>query len=227
MSWLERVLKNNPKAAAETVSRKEQTVAGIPRAAQAYLDKVHKKMDDLASDFARGTINRAQFQDLYSHYQKELAQIGSLLENQPEDWQKASSEGKSMVIRRQHLARAQAYAIYVNETGLPLGTIGKFRLDSALVVPMLSSYRSATQEIFGSGMRLTQVGEGQWLCFVPGRYTTLIAVFTNEPIAKQLEYLGDLHQYFEKANQPLLVNQPVNTGELIFPHEYFLGKWNP
>jgi hypothetical protein len=225
MTWLQRLFRENKKLPSGKTVSPGHPSPSPSNAAQAYIDKVRKKMDELASDFANGMINRTQFQELYSHYQQEIMQIESVMESQPEAWEKASTEGQSLIIRRQHMARAQAYAIYVNETGLPIGVLGKFRLDPALVVPMLSSYRSATKEIFGSGLRLTQVGDGQWLCFVPGKYTTLLAVFTNEPIPKQLEYLGELHQHFEKANQPLLINNPINVDELFYPHEYFLGKW--
>lgn len=196
------------------------------RQARSYLEKVHAKIDKLAADFAKGAINRVQFQQLYGHYQREIRQIESILETDPQSWQQAMSEGQSVIIRRHHMARAKAYAIYDNETGLPLGTLGKFRLDPVLVVPMFSSYRSATQEIFGSGMRLTQTESGEWLCFVPGEYTTLMAVFINEPVPKQLKYLSRLHHHFEKANRPHLMQKPMNTKALIYPHEYFLGKWS-
>jgi hypothetical protein len=182
-------------------------------------------MYQLATDFAAGSINRTQFQVLYSHYQTEISQIESMIATQPEAWETASTKGESVLLRKRFIARAQAYAIYDNTTGLPLGILGSFRLDPALVIPMLSAYRSATHEIFGSSLRLTQHENGQWLCFVSGKYTTLLAVFTDEPIARQLQYLNDLHQHFERANEPFLRQHPIDVNELIYPHEYFLGVW--
>lgn len=214
MDWIQRLF------------RKSEKPPSIPtKGGEAYITKVQQKMDKLVNDFASGSINRTQFQELYSHYQREIQQIESILTTDPEKWETASSEGKSLVIRRQHMARAQAYAIYANDSGLPLATLGNFKLDPALIIPMLSAYRSATQEIFGAGMRFTQVESGQWLCFVPGEYTTMLAVFTNEPASKQLEYLEQLHHHFEDANQPHLINVPIDVNMLIYPHEYFLGKW--
>jgi hypothetical protein len=227
MDWLTRLFKDREQKEGGEIST-DSGASGQPsggNAAQAYLEKVHKKIDALASDFAKGMINRSQFQELYSHYQREMSQVEQILKTQPEAWESAATEGQSLIIRKEHMARAQAYAIYVNESGIPLGTLGKFNLDPALVVPMLSSYRSATNEIFGSSLRLSQIGEDQWLCFVSGQYTTLLAIFTNEPIVKQLEYLNDLHRDFETANQPVLTAPMIDVDKLIYPHEYFLGKW--
>jgi hypothetical protein len=106
-----------------------------------------------------------------------------------------------------------------------LSTLGRFEMDPALLVPMLSSYRAATEEIFGAGMKATAIEGGRWLCFVPGEMTTLMAIFKAEPARKQLVFLDELHRLFEKANRPVLTNPPTNPEELIFPHEHFLGKW--
>ena len=129
------------------------------------------------------------------------------------------------MIRRKHIARAQGYAIYENDSGMPLGTLGRFDLDPALLVPMLSAFRSATREIFGAGMRSTQTEGGRWVCFVPGKFTTMLAIFNTEPAGRQLEFLDDLHHLFEQANLRLLANRPFDPSTLLFPHEYFLGRW--
>ena len=124
------------------------------------------------------------------------------------------------------MARAQAYAIYENDSGIPLATLGKFDIDPSLLVPMFSSYRSAAKEIFGAGINATQIEGNKWLCFVPGECTTMLALFSNEPSIKQLGFLRELHILFEQANLPNLKQLPVKKERLVFPHEYFLGKWN-
>jgi hypothetical protein len=193
--------------------------------ADKYLARVQAKITRLADDFAAGTINRAQFQELYTHYQRELRTIEQMIEARQGDWRTAMTEGMSVSIRKQNLARAVGYAIYENESGMPLATLGQFEIDPALLVPMLSSYRAAAAEMFGGGLRSTGIENGRWLCFVPGQHTTLIAVFTIEPAPKQLEYLENLHHTFESANRHLLTSQPVDPAGLIFPHEFYLGMW--
>jgi len=186
---------------------------------------VQRKINWLAEEFASGTINRTQFNQLFAHYQNEKRTIETWLETAPysDDWKRAATEGKSVIIRRQHMATVLGYAVYENDSGMPLETIGRFELDPALAVPMLSSYRSATREIFGAGLQSTQIEGGRWLCFVQGEFTTLMALFSTEPAAKQLQSLEELHRLFEQANRPYLQSSPINPQVLVFPHAQFLG----
>jgi hypothetical protein len=193
--------------------------------ARAYLARVHSKVARLAEDFAAGTINRTQFQEMYAHYRREIRTIERMLEAQSDDWRSAVQEGQTVNIRKRHMARAEGYAIYENESGMPLATLGKFEVDPALVVPMLSSYRSAAAEMFGGNVRSTGIDNGRWLCFIAGQYTTLVTLFTVEPAAKQLEYLETLHRTFELANGGRLAAPPVDPGQLVYPHEFDLGLW--
>lgn len=195
--------------------------------AQDFLEKLQDKIGVLADDFANGRINRKQFQSLYAHYQREMRAVETLIETDlgQGEWGEAFQDGESVLIRQQHAAKAKGYAIYENGSGMPISTLGKFEVDPALFVPMLSSFRSATEEIFGGGMQATAIEGGRWLCFVPGEKTTLMALFTAEPANRQLDFLENIHRLFEKANRQLLANSPVSASELVFPHEHFLGKW--
>jgi hypothetical protein len=194
--------------------------------AEQYLQRLQAKVHQLAEDFAEGVINREQFQRLYEHYQRERRGVEGLLnvESTDEALRAAIGEGQSVVIRKQHIARAQGYAIYENDSGMPVTTLGKFELDPALVVPMLSSFRAAAKEIFGGGISSTAIEGGRWLCFVPGELTTLLALFTTEPAQKQMDYIEDLHRLFEKANRHKLTRVPIDPAGLLFPHEFFLKK---
>jgi hypothetical protein len=226
MNWLNRVLRDDKKSSSKKGPASDAHSSTTAEDARGYINKVQKKIDKLVSDFARRKINSAQFQELYSHYQLEIRRVEAVAAVWPDEWKSAATEGESVVIRKQHIATAQAYAIYDNDSGMPLATLGKFTLDAALVVPMLSSYHSATKEIFGAGMRLTEIQGGQRLCFLQGKVTTLLAIFSNEPIPRQLEYLDKLHRHFEGANQPVLASRPIAVDKLIFPHQYFLGEWH-
>lgn len=205
-----------------------QTEQSGQAAAQQFLDKLQEKIGRLADDFAQGTINQQQFQKLYAHYQREMRAVETLIatDQKQSEWGDAFAEGESVLIRQQHAAKAKGYAIYENSSGMPLSTLGKFEVDPALFVPMLSSFRSATAEIFGGNMQATAIEGGRWLCFVPGQLTTMMAIFSAEPASRQLDFLEQLHSLFEKANRALLANPPVEPSELVFPHEHFLGKWS-
>jgi hypothetical protein len=205
-------------------TEEQQTSEDPEENAQVYIERVRKKMSKLAEEFATGMINREQFQELFDHYQKEMRTIETWLDTWPgsDAWRKARTEGKSVAIRRRHQARVIGYAIYKNDSGMPIATIGEFELDAALIVPMLSSYRSATREIFGAGMRSTQIENGNWLCFVPGELTTLMTLYTTEPSANQLSKLDDLHRLFERANRNFLNEDVVDASNLALPHKSLL-----
>jgi len=139
-----------------------------------------------------------------------------------EDWKKSVSEGQSMLIRRRAQAQVLGFSIYDKESGIPLRNMGKFGVDPALFVPMLSAYRSATEEIFGGGVRSTQIEGGKWLCFVPGKITTTLALFTMEPSNQQMTALEDLQVLFENANANTLGKPGLDPAVLVCPHEFFV-----
>lgn len=195
--------------------------------AQQFLEKLQDKIGRLADDFANGNINQQQFQKLYAHYQREMRTVETLIETDQSQsqWGDAFQEGESVLIRQKNAAKASGYAIYDNNSGMPISTLGKFEIDPALFVPMLSAFRSATAEIFGGGIQSTAIEGGRWLCFVPGQFTTMMALFTAEPANKQIAFLEQLHHLFEKANRTTLPKSPIELDDLVFPHEHFLGKW--
>jgi molybdopterin converting factor small subunit len=217
--------RSSPIDSAEKAPVESKESAGEPPSekedAKVYLARVRAKIGKLAEEFATGRMNRDQFQELFEHYQREQRTIEAWIESAPdsEEWRNARTEGKSIAIRKQYMARVKGYTIYKNDSGMPIATIGEFKLDAALIVPMLSSYRSATREIFGAGMRSTEIEDGQWLSFIPGKVTTFMALFSAEPSPKQLEKLEELHILFERANRHLLTESVIDPSKLALPHQ--------
>jgi len=97
---------------------------------EVYLARVQEKINKLAEEFAAGSINQAQFQELFDHYRREQQAVKRWIEMAPDSdaWKEATTEGKSVIIRAGHQAKALGYAIYENESGMPLNTIGQFEL---------------------------------------------------------------------------------------------------
>jgi hypothetical protein len=235
MNWLQRLFSSTSKRVTSPESPPDPAAQSVPPAppafspaagsrgeAESHLREVQAKTNKLAEDFARGEINRDTFVHLYEHYQQQRQAIERLLDISPENWREAVSQGKSIAIRREHFAKALGFSIYENISGMPLATLGKFDLGPALMVPMLSAYREAAREMFGSRMRSTQIENGRWVCFVSGQFTTLIALYNTEPAARQLQQMVETHLFFERANKPRLQQSPINIDGMVFPHEYYL-----
>jgi hypothetical protein len=212
----------SPSPEAPSAQTDSSSVADSRDQAEHHLREVQAKTNKLAEDFARGEINRATFVHLYDHYQQQRQAIERMMEISPENWRQAVSQGMSIAIRREHFAKPLGFSIYENSTGMPVATLGKFDLDPALMVPMLSAYREATREMFGSRMRSTQIENGRWVCFVSGQFTTLIALYNTEPAARQLQQMEETHLFFERANKPRLQQSPIHIDGMVFPHEYYL-----
>jgi len=212
----------------ETKQALPQAVEGkksVSMAAEEQLEKLHAKIDAVAERFAHGEINPVQFQELYSHYQSNIQEIEQFLSLNPdsEEWKHLVADGQSMILRKRYAARLSGFAIYDHRNGMPLKTIGNFGLDPGLFVPMLYAYQSATKEIFGGAVRSTQIEGGKWLCFVSGKVTTTLALFTTEPAQQQLKTLEKIHAVFENANAERLMASPVEETTLVCPHEYYLS----
>ncbi len=211
----------------ETVpTKKNNEIPEIPvnEAADRQIDKLHAKLDALAERFAKGNINRVQFQELFSYYQGKIHELETFLSYFPDskDWKNIVNEGQSIIIRRKYAAKLSGFSIIDHRNGMPLRTIGNFGLDPALFIPMLYAYQSATKEIFGGAVRLTQIEGGKYLVFITGEVTTTLALFSTEPSQQQLKTLEQVHRVFESANVNRLKKSPVDPDTLVCPHEYFL-----
>lgn len=191
-----------------------------------FIAEVHAKMNRLVEEFAQGKLNRKQFHKLYERYQRQIMSVSAMLaESEPATWREALDPSEDTFhILRKLTAKALGMAIYDNQTGAAIETLGNFQLDTALIIPMLSSYRSATKEMFRAGIRSSAMDNGQWLCFVPGRHTTLIALMSLEPSQDQLNNLERMHHDFERANRRALEAGNADPEELAYPFLAFVKR---
>jgi hypothetical protein len=191
-----------------------------------YLRRVRDKLGKLVDDFAQGRVNRAQFEELYSHYQNERRTIEALLTASPSGgaWRDAVTEGESMSIRRRLAARVLGYAVYSNHEETPLRVYGEFTtLHERWIGPLLSRVNETTDKLFVLTSFGTEGDEMPCLCAVAGEFTTFLALFTTEPARVQVQSLEDLHAHFEQANQRVFTtsarfDKPVRPGDLVFPY---------
>jgi len=202
--------------------------AGLPSAKQGqeFIAQVHEKMSRLVQEFASGEINRTQFHKLYDRYQRQIMTVAQFMaESDPTTWRDAVRENEDTLhLKKRLTAKAVGMSVYSNHSGMPIETLGEFAVEPELIVPMLSSYRSAAAEIFRAGMRSTEMENGQWLCFVPGTHTTLIALFSLEPSTNQLDMVERMHKDFEEANRAALTAGHVDPTQLAYPFYSFVQR---
>jgi len=196
------------------------------RQGEEFIALVHQKMGRLVQEFANGEINRTQFHRLYDRYQRQIAAVTQLLtESDPALWRSAVADGEdTQHLKKRLSAKAIGMAVYWGEDDRPLQTFGTFDIPPAQVRPMLEGYRRAVGDVFRAGMRRTELDDGRWLCFVPGRRTTLVALFSLEPSDNQLTTLDRLHQDFEEANHHALEHPVPNPDVLAYPYYAFVQQ---
>jgi hypothetical protein len=190
--------------------------------AEQHLKQIEAKLDRTVQDLADGLINRAQFENLYRHYQNQRRMLQGLLADGSGQVPSSLTAGESMVIRQRYAAKVLAYAIYDNESGVPLYTMGNFPVDSDLVVGFLSGFRSAAAEILGAGAAKAEAEDGKVLCYVPGRYATLIVLYSSDPAEVDMRGLRQVHSHFETLNTPLLRKRPIPANQLFFNYDMVL-----
>jgi hypothetical protein len=186
-----------------------------------YINRIREKLSGLVEDLTQGRINRAQFEELYAHYQKERKSVEKLMALRPSSdaWRMAVTEGESIMIRRRLAARVLGYAVYTNKDLAALRVYGEFdSLKEKWVSPLLDRVRSVASKPFVVGTFNTGSKDAACLCAVPGEFTTLIVLFTMEPARVQLQLLEDLHRHFEQANYRALARSLYKVSDLVFPY---------
>lgn len=167
--------------------------------ARAYQAELQQKMTALAEDFSLGKINRRQFEAVYTHYREQRQIIDALINSLNLDaWRKAISAGHTGLLLSRNAAQLLGYALYDRATRQALAMSPRFKVDAALVMPIITAHQAArdvTTRIITS-----EIDGGRWLCFVPGQACTLVALFSVEPARAQLQLLQDVHHDFELAN---------------------------
>jgi hypothetical protein len=181
-----------------------------------YSNRVRSKLAALVEDFAQGRVNRAQFEVLYAHYQKERDAVEKLIASQPSSdaWRMAMTEGQSVMIRRRLGSRVLGYAVYADEDPTPLRVYGEFAELDAKQLASLLDYLDEKKSL----ITVTNFDQkATCLCIVPGELATLFVLFSTEPARIQIQLLQDLHQHFERANYRVLARSFYKPGDLVFP----------
>lgn len=167
--------------------------------ARAYQAELQRKMTVLAEDFSLGKINRRQFEVVYTHYREQRQIIDALINSlNVGAWRKAISEGHTGLLLTHNAAQLLGYALYDQVARQPLAASPNFKVDAALITPIIAAHH--TTPGVTPHINTSEIDRGRWLCFVPGRACTLVALFSVEPARAQLQLLQDLHHDFELAN---------------------------
>ncbi len=188
--------------------------------AELALEKLRQKTARVAAEFANGKLNRAQFVAMYAHYNEKRIIIERLLERNPDTqaWQSVANDGQTSFLREHYAAHVLSYAIYFHDVLTPLVAHGAPPLPHDITVKILTAIRLVRRSQRPLSAQRKQIDENHWAVFVPGEFTTAIAMFSLEPSSRQVLLAQDLHRDFERANRSLLARGVRAAEHYVYPH---------
>lgn len=194
--------------------------------AKAFRALLEEKIQNLVEEFADGKISREQFHILYERYNSRLAIANqALLSGNPEAIRIAQSGPPTMLVRDTYQGKAMGMAIYHNKSGSILETLGDFNVPPTQVAGILNEFSKKMVENEYIDRHLEKFDGQKWALFAPGRFSTVITLFLNEPAAAQMRDIERLHHDFETANYPLLDADIVDGSKLAYPFLAFVKRW--
>lgn len=190
---------------------------------QTLLEQIQQKMRRAVDEFAAGEISREQFHQIYEHYQSQLLMTAQMMGEADSALPSQLAPGETIAIRRRWTAVAKAMAVFYPATGLLLETIGDFDIPVSRLTPVLHNLSDRTQEGIITGPQVVRFGS-EWVAFVPGKYSISIMLFSNEPAARQISIIENMHRDFETANQAALRSGRADASKLVYPFLSFVRK---
>ncbi len=185
--------------------------------------EIQTKIQTVLAEFADGTLSREQFHAIYAHYSAQLSFLESAI-NQDNDGKPASKPNETIAIRTSHMGKAIGMVIYHNKSGMFVETLGAFDVPPSRIAPTLNDFSTLMDTNKLIDRRVEKIGMKQWLLFAPGKTTTVVTLFQNEPSPHQNREIERLHHDFEVANQALLAGGRVDPSKLAYPFMVFIQQ---
>lgn len=179
---------------------------------------LRKKMEHIASEFADGKINRAQFNAIYRRYDEQRTIIERLTERNPgsDAWKQVARPGHTSFLRTHFEARCIYYLVYHLNMPTPLMMGGEQQPDMAKIEPVLEALYSMKNRP-PTGLARKEIDSSHWLVLAMSQHAFTIAMFNLEPSMTQINRVRDLHNDFERANQSALQRATGKLERMVFP----------
>src|SRR5260221_1710283 len=191
--------------------------------AQTLIEQIQGKMHRVVNEFAQGDISREQFEKIYEHYQAQILMAAQMAADADTLSAGQLTPGETVAIRSKLMGKAKAMTVYYHDTGLLLETIGDFDVSVAKIAPTLNNIGAQASH----GVKVpprTEKFANEWLLFVPGRYSTTVMLFSNEPAGRQISIIENMHHDFEAANETALKSGQADGTTLIYPFQSFVRR---
>lgn len=183
-----------------------------------FKKEVEDKIQKIIGEFAEGQLSKEQFHAIYARYNQQLSIANQALMSGDSSGVDAAKTGPGTVAMRNDLkGKAIGMVIYHHNSGTILETLGDFDVAVSLISSTLNDFTMMLNNGKLLDPKAQKLAEQQWLSFIPGKFTTIVILFRNEPSQSQTRELQRLHHDFEGANQNVISKDIVDKDKLAYP----------
>lgn len=184
--------------------------------------KLRKKLEHIASEYAAGKLNPAQFNALYRHYTEKRVIIEKLLARNPESdaWRSVAEQGQTGFLRNYFEARSLYIMVFRHGQQEPLFVNGNVPTKT---IPQIQALLQTLWRMQRprQGLARKALGDGQWIVLAVGEEGMTLVIFSLQPSITQINRLRDLHADFERANK-LALQRGFSAKRMVFPQRAFM-----
>lgn len=182
------------------------------------LTSLDEKLDRLEDDFEHGRINASQYRAIRRHYQEQRQVAMRLKEAHPSSdrWRVVLEEGRTTFLMQLNEATCTCTALFDLESKEQIFSQGEMPQAAEEAMGLLRTFGQDRSKETGPGRMLaTHLDDGSCLLLIPGRFTAVLSVFTQDPPGWQVRALREVLLNFEAANRAAL--RKSQSDKLIFP----------
>lgn len=181
------------------------------------LSNIDEKIERLEDDIENGRINGSQYRAIRRHYQEQREVAMRLKEAHPSSdrWKVVLEEGRTTFLMQLNEALCTCVAIYDRKDRDQIFIQGDMPDAAEEAMGLLRTFGPPRKESGPGRMLATHLDDGSGLLLIPGSYTAVLAVFSQDPPGWQVRALKEVLLNFEAANRAALRKSEYK--KLVFP----------
>ena len=181
------------------------------------LSNIDEKIERLEDDIENGRINGSQYRAIRRHYQEQREVAMRLKEAHPSSdrWKVVLEEGRTTFLMQLNEASCTCVAIYDRKDRDQIFIQGDMPDAAEEAMGLLRTFGPPREESGPGRMLATHLDDGSGLLLIPGSYTAVLAVFSQDPPGWQVRALKEVLLNFEAANRAALRKSEYK--KLVFP----------
>ena len=181
------------------------------------LTALDDKLDRLEDDFEHGRVNASQYRAIRRHYQEQREVALRLKQAHPRSdrWRVVLEEGRTVFLMQLNEAACTSVALFDLNTRERIFLQGDMPSAAEEAMGLLRTFGPPRKESGPGRMLATHLDDGSCLLLIPGHFTAVLAIFSQDPPGWQVRALKEVLLNFEAANRTgLRKSQP---DKLVFP----------